>query len=113
MSTNAVARKHKPTNEGSKTMKRLLAITGAAVLALTSLVSSADDYKFIVSGDPVAAATANSSSSVSSGNALVSDALTAVSASKALEARFRTWCASIGRALRTDDWSAALMIILR
>ena len=92
-------------------MKRLLAITGAAVLALTSLVSSADDY--IVSGDPVAAATANSSSSVSSGNALVSDALTAVSASKALEARFRTWCASIGRALRTDDWSAALMIILR
>lgn len=92
-------------------MKRLLAITGAAVLALTSLVSSADDY--IVSGDPVAAATANSSSSVSSGNALVSDALTAVSASKDLEARFRTWCASIGRALRTDDWSAALMIILR
>ena len=92
-------------------MKRLLAITGAAVLALTSLVSSADDY--IVSGNPVAAATANSSSSVSSGNALVSDALTAVSASKALEARFRTWCASIGRALRTDDWSAALMIILR
>lgn len=92
-------------------MKRLLAITGAAVLALTSLMSPADDY--IVSGYPVAAATANSSSSVSSGNALVSDALTAVSASKALEARFRTWCASIGRALRTDDWSAALMIILR
>ena len=93
-------------------MKRLL-ITACMALVLVPLTLSADDYKFIVSGDPVAAATANSSSSVSSGNALVSDALTAVSASKALEARFRTWCASIGRALRTDDWSAALMIILR
>ena len=82
-------------------------------LVLVPLTLSADEYKFIVSGDPVAAATANSSSSVSSGNALVSDALTAVSASKDLEARFRTWCASIGRALRSDDWSAALMIFLR
>jgi len=94
-------------------MKKLLIMTCAAAAMLAPLVSSADDYKFIVSGDPVAAATANSHSAVSSGNALVADALTAVSASKALEARFRTWCASIGRALRTDDWSAALMIILR
>ena len=93
-------------------MKRLL-ITACMALVLVPLTLSADEYKFIVSGDPVAATTANSSSSVSSGNALVADELTAVSASQSLEARFRTWCTSIGRALRSDDWSAALMIFLR
>ena len=94
-------------------MNRLLAMAGAAVLAFAMLPSSADAYTFIVSGDPAVAATANSSSSVSSGNALVTDALSTVSAHKSLEARFRTWCVSIGKALRTDDWVAGLTIILR
>ena len=82
-------------------------------LMLAPLTSSADDYQFIISGDPVSAATANSSSAVSSGNSLVSDALTAVSTSQSLEARFRTWCASIGKALRSDDWAAGLMLFFR
>lgn len=94
-------------------MNRLLAITGAAALALTALPSSADTNQYIISGDPVAAATKNSNSAVSGGKALVTDALTAVSATRSLEARFRTWCASIGRALRSDDWVTGLKIILR
>ena len=94
-------------------MKRLLCMVGAAAMTLTPLASSADTYQYIISGDPIAAATEKSHSAVSGGNALVADALTSVSASRSLEARFRTWCASIGRALRTDDWVTGLMIILR
>jgi hypothetical protein len=93
-------------------MNRLL-VTACMALMLAPLALSADDYQFIISGDPVSAATADSSSAVSPGNALVTDALTAVSASRSLEARFRSWCASIGRALRSDDWATGLMIILR
>ena len=93
-------------------MKRLL-IIGAAAMLLMPLVSSADDYQFIISGDPVAAATVGSCSVASSGKALVTDALTAASASKPLEARFRTWLASLGKALRSDEWVVGTKILFR
>ena len=93
-------------------MKRRLVI-GAAAMLLVPMVASADDYQFIVSGDPVTAAAAGSSSAVSSGKALVTDALTAASASKPLEARFRTWLASLGKALRSDEWVIGIKILFR
>ena len=93
-------------------MKKLLTI-GAVAMLLVPLVSSADDYQFIISGDPVAASTVGSSSAMSSGKALVTDALTAPSASKPLEARFRTWLASLGKALRSDEWVIGTKILFR
>ena len=84
-----------------------------AVLALAPLASSAAEYQYIISGDPAAAAAANSSSAASSGMSLTTDALTAVSASRSLEAHFRTWCVSIGKALRSDDWTRGLLLIFR
>ena len=82
-------------------------------MTLATLVSSADGKSCIISGDPVAAAKADSHSAVSSGTSLETDALTAVSTSQSLEARFRTWCASIGKALRSDDWATGLMLMFR
>ena len=93
-------------------MKTRFAIGAAAVL-LMPLVSSADDYRFIISGDPVAAATVGSCSAASSGRALATDALTTSSVSRPLEARFRTWFASLGRALRSDNWFFGTRIFLR
>ena len=93
-------------------MKRLLTI-GIAAMLFMPLVSSADDYQYIISGDPVAAATVGSCSVASSGKSLMTDALTAASASKSLEARFRTWLASLGKALRSDVWFFGTKIIVR
>ena len=93
-------------------MKKLL-IIGAAAMLLMPLVSSADDYQFIISGDPVAAATVGSCSATSSGKALVTDALTKASSSRPLEARFRTWLASLGKALRSNEWIIGTKIIFR
>ena len=93
-------------------MKKPL-IIGAAAMLLVPLVVSADTYQFIISGDPVAAATVGSCSAASSGKALVTDALTAASSSKPLEARFRTWLASLGKALRSDKWIFGTKIIFR
>ena len=96
----------------SAKMKKLL-IIGAAAMLLVPLEVSADTYQFIISGDPVAAATVGSCSVASSGKALVTDALTAASSSKPLEARFRTWLASLGTALRSDKWITGFMLFVR
>lgn len=93
-------------------MKKLLTI-GAAAMLLMPLVSSADDYQFIISGDPVAAASVGSCSAASAGKALVTDALTSASSCKPLEARFRTWLVSLGKALRSDVWFFGTKIIVR
>ena len=94
-------------------MKKLLAMMGSVALAFSPFASSAEGYQFVVGGDPAAAATANSVSAVSPGRALATDSLSAASVSRSLEARFRTWCVSLGRALRSDDWANGLILILR
>ena len=94
-------------------MKKLFLIGAVAAMSFVPLVSSADDYPYIISGDPVAAATVGSCSAASSGKALVTDALTAASSSKPLEARFRTWLASLGTALRSDKWITGFMLFVR
>ena len=55
-------------------MKKTLLI-GTTIMSFASLMSSADEYRFIISGDPVAAATVGSSAAVSSGTSLVTGTL--------------------------------------
>ena len=68
-------------------MKRIAVILGAAAL----LPLHADTYQFIISGDPVTAATADSHSVASAAAALETATRGGGSAVSALEARSRTW----------------------
>ena len=95
--------------KGKTAMKRILAMASAAMLV--PLMSSAADYPFIISGDPVAAATANSCAAVSSSTALATGTLSSLTSSSALEARYRTWYESGGTALRSDK--AGMKIVVK
>ena len=82
----------------------------AAAAALTAAIAAAqlaaangDEYQFIISGDPVAAKTVNSSESASIGTALVTSTRTSPTAAASLEARYRTFDESVGIKLRTDS----------
>ena len=92
-------------------MKKTLLI-GTTIMSFASLMSSADEYRFIISGDPVAAATVGSSAAVSSGTSLVTGTLATPATAVSLEARYRTWDESDGIALRSDEFKA-MVIILR
>lgn len=85
----------------------------AAVGGIMPLASNADDYQFIITGDPEAAASACASAAVSPGRALATGTLTARTTSTSLEARFRTWLASKGVSLRSDKWITGFKIIFR
>jgi len=82
-------------------MNKLMAMAGAAAM-IAPLMSSADDYQFIISGDPVAAATANSSKTETPGTSLVTGSRTAPTVAASLEARYRTIDPTVGIGLRTD-----------
>ena len=82
-------------------MKTLL-IIGAAAMLLVSMEALADAYQFIISGDPVAAATEGCRVVASSGTSLETGTLSAPTAADSLEARYRTWFESDGTALRSD-----------
>jgi len=90
-------------------MKRLLPMIGAAAI-IAPLMSSADGYQFIISGDPVAAATVNSNAKVSPSTALVSGTLSKLTEPSLLEARYRTWKLSNGTALRSDKVGMIMMV---
>lgn len=79
--------------KGKQTMKKIAMMLGAAAL----LPLHADTYQFIISGDPVAAATADSHS--------------VASAATSLEARYRTWDESDGIALRSDKYRGLFIIV--
>lgn len=90
----------------------------AAVAALASAIAAApltaargDGYQYIISGDPVAAETADSSSASSATSSLTSGTLADgyVLASE-LEARSRTTGESALTALRSDKFSATIII---
>ena len=89
------------------TIKRVAALMGAAALAAAAPVR-ADGYQFIVSGYPAANP---SQSAVSSGTSLAVGALASTSASADLEARARTCDDSDGIALRSDKYTAMIIII--
>ena len=90
----------------SATIKKAAVLMGATALAAATPVR-ADGYQFIVSGYPAAN---HSHSDVSSGTSLAVGLLGDVSASTDLEARARTCDDSDGIALRSDKYTA--MIIL-
>ena len=89
-------------------MNRLTPMIGAAMLA--PMMLSADSYQFIISGDPVAAATVNSSAKVSPGTALVSGTLTRQTPASSLEARYRTWEHSNATAFRSDKTGMTIVV---
>ena len=89
------------------TLKKAAALMGATALAATTPVR-ADGYQFIVSGYPAANP---SQSAVSSGTSLAVGALASTSASADLEARARTCDDSDGIALRSDKYTAMIIII--
>ena len=91
----------------STTLKKAAALMGAAALAAATPVR-ADGYQFIVSGYPAANP---SQSAVSSGTSLAVGALAATSASADLAARARTCDDSDGTALRSDRYTAMIIII--
>jgi len=90
-------------------MNRLLLMISAAMIA--PLMTSADDCQFIISGDPVAASTVDSSAKVSASTALVSGTLSKLTAASSLEARYRTWELSNSTALRSDK--AGMIIVVK
>ena len=90
----------------STTLKKAAALMGATALAAATPVR-ADGYQFIVSGYPAANP---SQSAVSSGTSLAVGALAATSASADLEARARTCDDSDGTALRSDKYTAMIII---
>ena len=91
-------------------MNKLLLLIGVVAM-LAPLMSSADGYQFIISGDPVAVAAANSSASASSGTALVTSARTSPTAATSLEARYRTFDETADIALRSDEARGMMIII--
>ena len=90
----------------STTLKKAAALMGATALAAAT-PTRADGYQFIVSGYPAANP---SQSAVSSGTSLAVGALAATSASADLEARARTCDDSAGTALRSDKYTAMIII---
>ena len=88
-------------------LKKAVALMGATALAAATPVR-ADGYQFIVSGYPAANP---SHSDVSSGTSLAVGLLGDVSTSTDLEARARTTDDSDGIALRSDKYTAMIIII--
>lgn len=82
-----------------------VALVASAFAAFSPL--HADTYQFIVSGYP---ATNESYPAASAGTALVTATRAVPTAAQALEARFRTWDESDGIALRSDKYSATMII---
>ena len=74
--------------------KAATAALSAAMAAAPLAAAYGDEYQFIISGDPVAAATAGSSSASSDEITLEAGALRVASAADDLEARSRTKGAS-------------------
>ena len=90
----------------STTLKKAAALMGATALAAVT-PTRADGYQYIVSGYPAANP---GHSDVSSGTSLGVGMLASTSASAALEARARTCDDSAGTALRSDKYTAMIII---
>ena len=92
-------------------MKKLIMLGWTAML-LIPLMALADTYQFIISGDPVAAATEGSRAVPSSGISLETGMRTAPTVADSLEARYRTWYESDGTALRSDKARGIVIYIM-
>ena len=102
------------TTSGESTMtgkKAAAAALASAMAAAPLTAANGDGYQYILSGDPVAAETADSSSASSATSSLTSGTLADgyVLASE-LEARYRTASDSALTALRSDKFNAMIII---
>jgi hypothetical protein len=102
------------TNQGEATMTKKKAAAAALASAMAAAPLTAargDGYQYIISGDPVAAETADSSSASSATSSLTSGTLADgyVLASE-LEARYSTTGESALTALRSDKFNATIII---
>ena len=102
------------TTQGETTMtkkKAAVAALASAMAAAPLTAARGDGYQYIISGDPVAAETADSSSASSATSSLTSGTLADgyVLASE-LEARYRTTGESALTALRSDKFNATIII---
>ncbi len=88
-----------------------VALAAGAAAMLTPMMLSADDYQFIIRGDPVAAASANSCESASSGTALVTSMRTDPTTATSLEARYRTFAPTTGVKLRSDAPKGMILVV--
>ena len=80
----------------------LAPLASVALVTSVSLTLLADTYQFIISGDPVAAASADSHAAESAGIALATGMLSSPTDPSWIEARYRTRHESDGIALRSD-----------
>lgn len=90
-----------------------IALPFAASLFAVCGVVAAEEYQFIVSGDPVAAATENCSSMSSQGTGMATGALSVPSVASALESRYRTWFCSESVDLDSSELHIGLRFILK
>ena len=88
-----------------------VALAAGAAAMLAPLMLSADDYQFIINGDPIAAATSNSCESASIGTALVTSTLTYPTVATSLEARYRTIDTTAGVKLRSDAPKGLILVV--
>ena len=87
----------------------------AAVLAgmLPSASCAAETYQYIITPgyDPAAASLVDSSSAASAAVSVAIGVHSSPAAASPLEARFRTWLESLGRALRSDRFRGIMLKI--
>ena len=93
------------------TRKKAAAAALSAAMAVGPLAAaSGDEYQFIISGDPIAAATEGSSSASSSTGPLMGGPLADGTVFAAeLEARYRTMDESPARRLRSDKFKSFMI----
>ena len=96
MSGSAATPRRGPLYTSGKALyKKLLTICAAAML-LSPLSAWADAYQFIIFGDPIAAATAGTSSLASPGTSFVTSTLKKAAVAPGIESRILTWFSSVG-----------------
>ena len=104
----------KRRNTMNETTLRTAAMGAATALALAAAppAASADDYQYMISGDPIAAASAGTAYGDSSGTSLAVGAFGGTSAADELDARRRVSGDSTGTALDSTKLKA-MVIVLR
>jgi len=99
-------------NQGETTMTRKKAAAAALTAAMAAAplaAANGDEYQFIISGDPIAAATVGSSSASSDEITLETGALRVAGAADDLEARSRTKGSSVAIALNATKFRTFIM----
>ena len=91
--------------------KAAAAALTAAMAAAPLAAANGDEYQFIISGDPIAAATVGSSSASSDEITLETGALRVAGAADDLEARSRSKGASVAIALNATKFRTFIMTV--